>query len=253
MNNNVVNKKVPALSVSGLTHHFGKLCALQDAALQVFPGDFTVLLGLNGAGKTTLYSLVTRLYNNRSGSIKIFNFDLHRQSSQALSKIGVVFQQPTLDLDLTVEQNLYYYASLHGLSKRFAGERMKEELSRMKIFDQIKKKIRELSGGLRRRVEIARALLHKPQLLLLDEPTVGLDVSSRQSILDHVRNLCHKDRLAVLWATHLIDEIDEGEKVIILHEGQVLASDVVEQINKKANTSNIRNAFDSIIKSGRKI
>ena len=253
MSNNVINDKAPALSVSNLTHHFGKLCALEDATLQVFPGDFTVLLGLNGAGKTTLYSLITRLYNNRSGSIKIFDFDLHKQSSRALSKIGVVFQQATLDLDLTVAQNLYYYASLHGLSNKLAGERMKEELSRMKILDQLKKKIRELSGGLRRRVEIARALLHKPEMLLLDEPTVGLDVSSRQAILDHVRNLCHKDRLAVLWATHLIDEIDEGEKVVILHDGEVLASGFVEEINKKVNTSNIRDAFNLIIKSGKKI
>ena len=194
---------------------------------------------------------MTRLYNNRSGSIKIFDSDLHRQSSQALSKIGVVFQQPTLDLDLTVEQNLYYYSALHGMSKKSAQERMKEELSRMQILDQLKKRIRELSGGLRRRVEIARALLHKPKMLLLDEPTVGLDVSSRQAILEHVRELCHKDRLAVLWATHLIDEIDEGEKVIILHEGKVLASGVVEEINKKANTSNIRDAFNSIIHAGK--
>ena len=152
MSDNAPNENMPALSVNDLTHHFGKFCALQSATLQVFPGDFTVLLGLNGAGKTTLYSLVTRLYNNRSGSIKIFDSDLHRQSSQALSKIGVVFQQPTLDLDLTVEQNLYYYSALHGMSKKSAQERMKEELSRMQILDQLKKRIRELSGGLRRRV-----------------------------------------------------------------------------------------------------
>ena len=197
MSDNAPNENMPALSVNDLTHHFGKFCALQSATLQVFPGDFTVLLGLNGAGKTTLYSLVTRLYNNRSGSIKIFDSDLHRQSSQALSKIGVVFQQPTLDLDLTVEQNLYYYSALHGMSKRSAQERMKEELSRMQILDQLKKRIRELSGGLRRRVEIARALLHKPKMLLLDEPSLGIAPKLVNQIFVAIKNINKEKKVTI--------------------------------------------------------
>jgi len=236
-----------ALDVKGLTHSFGEKKALDDVALTITPGDFTVLLGLNGAGKTTLYSLITRLYNNRSGAIRILGFDVRRESSQALSRIGVVFQQPTLDLDLTVEQNLHYHAALHGISRSDAQERLETELERIGLIDRLHDKVRELSGGQRRRVEIARSLLHRPKLLLLDEPTVGLDIGSRQGILDHVRKLCREDKLAVLWATHLIDEIDEGEQVVILDNGRVLARGDVADVTRQAGTKTIRDAFNKLV------
>lgn len=242
-----IQEKVAALEVSGLTHDFGTTRALDDVAVAIHPGDFTVLLGQNGAGKTTLYSLVTRLYSNRTGAIKIFGYDVRRDSSQALARIGVVFQQPTLDLDLTVEQNLHYHAALHGISRAQAGERLEEELTRGGLLNRRHHKVRQLSGGQRRRVEISRALMHRPKMLLLDEPTVGLDIGSRQDILDHVRSLCREDGLAVLWATHLIDEIDEGEQVVILHEGKVLAAAGVEDVCKQAGTATIREAFTVLV------
>ena len=174
-------------------------------SLKINPGDFTVLLGLNGAGKTTLYSLITRLYNNNSGSIEIYGFNVRENATNALKHIGVVFQQPTLDLDLSVKENLEYHSSLHGISSSEAKKRIDDEIGRIKLDDKVKSKIRSLSGGQRRRVEIARSLLHNPKLLLLDEPTVGLDIGSRQMILKHVKTLCKKKNLAVLCATHLID------------------------------------------------
>ena len=242
-----VQEGVAALEVSGLTHDFGTTRALDDVAVAIHPGDFTVLLGQNGAGKTTLYSLVTRLYSNRSGAIKIFGYDVRRDSSQALARIGVVFQQPPLDLDLTVEQNLHYHAALHGISRAQAKERLEEELTRGGLLNRRHHKVRQLSGGQRRRVEISRALMHRPKMLLLDEPTVGLDIGSRQDILDHVRSLCREDGLAVLWATHLIDEIDEGEQVVILHEGKVLAAAGVEEVCKQVGTATIREAFTVLV------
>ncbi len=236
-----------ALDINNVSHNFGDFTALDDVSLKINPGDFTVLLGLNGAGKTTLYSLITRLYNNNSGSIKIHNFDVRDQSSDALKNIGVVFQQPTLDLDLSVEENLHYHSSLHGISKSVANARIKDEINRINLSDKLKNKVRSLSGGQRRRVEIARSLIHKPKLLLLDEPTVGLDIGSRQMILKHVKSLCKKGELAVLWATHLIDEIDKGEKVVIIHKGKVLESGGVASIVKKTKKKNIREAFNKIV------
>ena len=236
-----------ALDINNVSHNFGDFTALDDVSLKINPGDFTVLLGLNGAGKTTLYSLITRLYNNNSGSIKIHNFDVRDQSSDALKNIGVVFQQPTLDLDLSVEENLHYHSSLHGISLRDANTRINEEIDRINLSDKLKNKVRSLSGGQRRRVEIARSLIHKPKLLLLDEPTVGLDIGSRQMILKHVKSLCKKGELAVLWATHLIDEIDKGEKVVIIHNGKVLESGDVTSIVKKTKKKNIRDAFNKIV------
>ncbi len=236
-----------ALDIKNVSHKFGEFKALDDVSLDINSGDFTVLLGLNGAGKTTLYSLITRLYNNNSGSIKIYGFDVRENSVNALKNIGVVFQQPTLDLDLSVKENLQYHSSLHGMSYSDASKRIENEISRIKLNDKIKSKVRALSGGQRRRVEIARSLLHKPKLLLLDEPTVGLDIGSRQMILQHVKSLCKKNNLAVLWATHLIDEIDKGENVVIIDKGRVLESGDVSRIVRKSKTKNIRDAFNKLV------
>ena len=236
-----------ALQIKNVSHKFGEFKALNNVSIKIDSGDFTVLLGLNGAGKTTLYSLITRLYNNNSGSIKIHNFDVREESSDALKNIGVVFQQPTLDLDLSVEENLHYHSSLHGLSFADAKERIEEEIRRIDLTEKLKNKVRSLSGGQRRRVEIARSLLHKPKLLLLDEPTVGLDIGSRQMILKHVKSLCKKGDLAVLWATHLIDEIDKGEKVVIIHKGKIVESGDVIKIVKKTKQKNIRDAFNKLV------
>ena len=236
-----------ALQIKNVSHKFGEFKALKNVSIKIDSGDFTVLLGLNGAGKTTLYSLITRLYNNNSGSIKIHNFDVREKSSDALKNIGVVFQQPTLDLDLSVEENLHYHSSLHGLSFVDAKERIEEEIRRIDLTEKLKNKVRSLSGGQRRRVEIARSLLHKPKLLLLDEPTVGLDIGSRQMIIKHVKSLCKKGQLAVLWATHLIDEIDKGEKVVIIHKGEIVESGDVIKIVKKTKQKNIRDAFNKLV------
>ena len=236
-----------ALEITEVSHYFGSFCALDNVSVEISPGDFTVLLGLNGAGKTTLYSLITRLYNNISGSVKIYGYDVRDQSSEALKNIGVVFQQPTLDLDLSIKENLHYHASLHGISVKEASRRIEDEMNRINMLEKINMKVRSLSGGQRRRVEIARSLLHKPKLLLLDEPTVGLDIGSRQMILSHVKKLCKEENLAVLWATHLIDEIDKGENVIIIDKGKILVSGEVSIVTKKAKAKNIRDAFNKLV------
>jgi ABC-2 type transport system ATP-binding protein len=213
---------VNALVVEALAHDFGGRPALRDVSFAVAPGAFTVLPGLNGAGKTTLLSLVTRLYHARRGDIRVFGHDLRSQPSAALAAMGVVFQQPTLDLDLSVAENLRYHAALHGLTPGEGRTRAEAELARLGVQDRAHDRVRALSGGLRRRVEIARALIHQPRLLLLDEPTVGLDIAAREAILGHVRGLCRERGLAVLWATHLMDEVDGGDRLVLLHRGSVL-------------------------------
>ena len=237
-----------ALVIDKVSHSFGSFCALDNVSFNINKGDFTVLLGLNGAGKTTLYSLITRLYNTVKGEIKIYGNNLSDQPYQALKNIGVVFQQPTLDLDLNVNENLLYHSSLHGMKKHTAQTRINNELERIGLLEKKNTKVRTLSGGQRRRIEIARSLLHKPRLLLLDEPTVGLDIGSRQTILKHVKNLCRLENLAVLWATHLIDEIDKGEKVVIIEKGKILEKGDVEAVVVKNKVNNIRDAFNKLVK-----
>ena len=237
-----------ALAIAGLSHSYGSRPALKDVSLSLRPGEFTVLLGLNGAGKSTLFSLVTRLYAHRSGSIRVFGAAIDDDPATVLSRMGIVFQQPTLDLDLTVEQNLRYHGALHGMPRAGLDARIVAELERVDLAGRRREKARRLSGGQRRRLEIARALLHEPRLLLLDEATVGLDIESRQFLLDHVRGLCRGQRLAVLWATHLIDEVGTDAHVIVLHLGRVLAHGPVAEVVAGAGATTIREAFDKLVR-----
>ena len=238
---------LPAFAVEGLGHRFGQRQVLNDVSFAIAPGDFTVLLGLNGAGKTTLFSLATRLYAQREGTIRVFGMDLRERALDCLRLMGVVFQQPTLDLDLSLEQNLFYHCALHGLSHREAAGRIAAEVDRVGLLEQRRDKVRQLSGGQRRRIEIARALLHRPRLLLLDEPTVGLDISSRQFLLDHVRHLCREEGLAALWATHLIDEVGDGARVVVLHRGEVRAAGGVAELVGETRAPSVRAAFETLV------
>src|ERR1700731_5166964 len=171
----------------GGSHSYGKRKALENVGFSVAQGSFSVLLGLNGAGKSTLFCLITRLFATQKGTVRIFGFDVNRAPGEALRRLGVVFQARTLDLDLTVMQNLSYHAALHGISGQETKARMGYVLDQVGMTGRACEKVRDLSGGQMRRVEIARALLHRPRLLLLDEPTVGLDIKSRADILGYVR------------------------------------------------------------------
>jgi len=236
-----------ALAVANLSYAFGSRKILHDVNFAVQPGDFSILLGLNGAGKTTLFALITRLYSARAGKIAVFGHNTERDPLAALACLGVVFQQSTLDIDLTVEQNLFYHAALHGMPRHNASSRITEELDRIGLLDRKSEKIRALSGGQKRRVELARALLHEPSLLLLDEPTVGLDMESRQFLLQHVQTLCRTRALGVLWATHLIDEATDATKIIVLHQGRILADASPREIAHP--TESLRTAFDRLTKT----
>ncbi|MCK5831254.1 MAG: ATP-binding cassette domain-containing protein [Methylococcales bacterium] len=243
---------VTALDVEKLCFSYGKKTALNQVSFSVRASECTILLGPNGAGKSTLFSLITRLYDSKQGKIELCEFDIKKQTRQALSRLGVVFQQTTLDMDLTVMQNLYYHTALHGIGRKLAKQRIQEELERLNMYERRSEKVRELNGGHKRRVEIARALLHKPSLLLLDEPTVGLDVPSRQSIVEHVHQLVSNHDLAVLWATHLIDEIFPEDQLIILHQGQIKAQGTIDDVLHTTNTSSIGGAFKQLTQ-GKKI
>jgi ABC-2 type transport system ATP-binding protein len=236
----------PALSIEHLTHSYGARLALDDVSFCVAPGRSTALLGLNGAGKTTLFSLVTRLFAARRGRIGVFGFDVNRDPGEALRRLGVVFQARTLDLDLSVAQNLAYHASLHGIGAREARARAEDVLARLDLVGRAGDKARSLSGGQMRRVEIARALLHDPALLVLDEPTVGLDINARASILAHLRALVAQSGLTVLWATHLLDEIEPKDDLVVLHSGRVLAVGPVEVVVAAQQAKDIAGGFAAL-------
>ncbi|MGR9107128.1 MAG: ABC transporter ATP-binding protein [Gammaproteobacteria bacterium] len=240
-----------ALEIQGLSYAFGRKAVLEDISFRVLKGECMMLLGPNGAGKTTLFSLITRLYESAQGSIRIAGFDLKKNTISALSRLGVVFQQPTLDPDLSVLQNLKYHASLHGMGRKTALRRIQDELERQAMFDRRAEKVRQLNGGHRRRVEIARALLHEPAILLLDEPTVGLDIPSREGIVGYMHNLCTDKQIAVLWATHLIDEVAPSDRLVVIHRGRMLAQGGVDEVIVRAGAENLERAFRNLTASGR--
>ncbi len=211
------------LSVRDLSFRYGSKAALDAILFDVAPGRFCALLGPNGAGKSTLVSLLTHLLVAPEGDIRIAGHDLRRHPRRALGDLGVVFQRPTLDLSLTVHQNMAYFAALHGLPRQQTQARIDAALDRLGMRERAGEKVRALNGGHRRRMELARALLHDPKVLLLDEPTVGLDAAARQSITDHVHDLADQG-LCVLWATHLTDEVRDADQLLVLHRGQILAS-----------------------------
>ena len=218
------------LQTKGVSYSYGAKVVLNKITFSVPAGSYCALLGPNGAGKSTLFSLLTGLFVPMTGQIEIAGIDLSRRPQSALGKMGIVFQQSTLDLDLTARQNLSYFAALHGMSGKQANSRIDEVLERMNMSERASERVRELNGGHRRRLEIARSLMHKPDVLLLDEPTVGLDAASRAAITEHVHRLCTEDGLTVLWATHLVDEVRDDDMLVILHKGEVLAQGATKTV-----------------------
>lgn len=212
-----------ALTVRGVSHAFGRTRALDDVSFSAPRGAFTALLGVNGAGKSTLFNLITRLFDTQSGSIAVCGYDVRGAPTAALRRLGVVFQSRALDPNLTVAQNIVYHGALHGMGRRAALARGEAVLARVAMSDRMDDKVGRLSGGQARRVEIARALLHRPELLLCDEATVGLDVQSRSAIVADVHKLAAEEGAGVLWASHLIDEVAAQDRVVVLHRGRVLA------------------------------
>lgn len=235
-----------SIEVRDLSFRYGPRQALESVSFNLMAGQLNALLGPNGAGKSTLYALLTQLYAVQSGEILIAGEPISRQPRALKRALGVVFQQSTLDLDLSVLQNLEYHGALHGLSARDVRHRAQELLERMGLDDRLSDSIRSLNGGHRRRVEIARALLHQPSILLLDEATVGLDTAARQSINQHVRDLCRSRDLTVLWATHLIEEIAPHDPVLILHQGRIHADASAEEICTAHGVPTLADAFAQI-------
>jgi ABC-2 type transport system ATP-binding protein len=230
------------LVVKDLVKRFGPVTALDHVSLQVAPGEFVALLGQNGAGKTTLFQLLSGLFVADSGSIHIYGHDIGRDPVPALAGLGIVFQQPTLDLDISVRANLRFHGGLHGLPARVQDDRLAEAMARLGLSDMANRKVRELSGGNRRRVELARALMHQPRVLLMDEPTVGLDPASRRDLLRHVMEL-RTQGVGVLWATHLVDEAEDADRIVILHRGKVLREGVAAGLTTETGAGNLAAAF----------
>ncbi len=212
----------PAVETLSLTRCFGQLTALDSVSFAVEPGTFFGLLGPNGAGKTTMVSILSTLLRPTSGTARLFGRDVVEERSAVRRMIGIVFQEPSLDAELTGRQNLDIHARLYHLADR--EDRVREELERMGMGEHADRPVRHLSGGLRRRLEIARGILHRPPLLFLDEPTLGLDVPARRALWDRLETLASEGSVTAILTTHDMDEAARlCDRVGVLNEGRVVA------------------------------
>ncbi len=233
----------PVLAVRGLTQRYGERKAIDGLTFELHAGRFTALLGPNGAGKTTLFQVLAGLFTADAGEVQVAGRPLARRPHEALALIGIVFQQPALDLDLSVERNLRFHASLHGLGRAEAGARIAALAGALGLVGELGRRARELSGGNRRKVELVRALLHRPALLLMDEATVGLDVKSRRDLLAALRADIAARGTAVLWATHWVEEALTADRVLVLHRGKLLADGTPAAVAAALGGPDLETAF----------
>jgi len=220
------------LRTAGLTKRYGARAALQNLSVSLSAGQFVALLGPNGAGKSTLFQVLTGLFAADEGEVEVAGHSMARAATAALRHIGVVFQQLSLDLDLSVRRNLLFQADLHGLPRRLAAERIQAGCARLGIEADLDRRVRELSGGNRRKVELVRAWLHQPSVLLMDEATVGLDPRSRQDLLRAIHADVRERGVCVLWATHMVEEAGGADRVLVLHKGALLADGTPAQVTE---------------------
>lgn len=235
-----------ALACEGVRKRFGGRAALDGVSLRVRRGEFVALLGPNGAGKTTLFQILAGLFVQDEGLVEVMGADMREAPVQALARIGIVFQQPAIDLDLSVAANLRFHADLHGLPRRESDARIAPLLDHLGLAEWRGTLVRELSGGNRRKVELVRALLHQPDLLLMDEATVGLDPASRMQIVTEARRLATLSRVGVLWATHLVHEVEASDRVVVLHRGLVRFDGPPADLMRAAGGGSLEAAFLSL-------
>jgi ABC-2 type transport system ATP-binding protein len=231
------------LSVRGLTKRYGERVALKQLSVELRAGQFTALLGPNGAGKSTLFQVLTGLFAADEGEVFVAGHSLRGGTTAALRHIGVVFQQISLDLDLSIRRNLMFQADLHGLPRGIAAAGIAAGCARLGIDADLNRKVRELSGGNRRKVELVRASLHQPAVLLMDEATVGLDPKSRHDLLAALREDVRERGVCVLWATHWVEEAEQADRVLVLHKGELLADGTPAEVTVALGQPTLEQGF----------
>lgn len=220
----------PAIDVRGVSYRYGDREALRNVSFAVQAGEIFVFLGPNGGGKSTLFRLLSTLLPLQSGECEILSLNLRRQVAEIRERIGVVFQSPSVDRKLTVNENLLHQGHLYGLRGAELDRRRTAMLERFKLTDRVRDRVETLSGGLRRRVELAKGLLHHPRLLLLDEPSTGLDPAARGDMWGYLRELREQDGVTVVLTTHLLEEADKADRIAILDRGLLVALDTPDAL-----------------------
>lgn len=238
---------VPVLDLQGVRKSYGTSEALAGISLTMREGEFVGLLGPNGAGKSTLFQIVAGLFAPDAGSVRLFGLGHAGDGPRILARLGVVFQSRSVDLDISVLANLRFHGRLFGLSGQDLTDRIAALGERFNLEAFMSRPVRTLSGGQQRRVEIARALINRPDLIIMDEPSAGLDASSRRDLVAHVRALARTEKVAVLWATHLVDEVGDADRIVILDHGRIRADDTPSALLQATGGADLTDVYEAIL------
>jgi ABC-2 type transport system ATP-binding protein len=233
----------PVLRLEGVRKSYGRLEALKGIDLVIGTSEVVGLLGPNGAGKSTLFQIAAGLFVPDAGTVELFGLDYRRHASEILPRLGVVFQTRSLDLDMTVAANLKFHGGLFGLAGAALRARIADVTELLEIGPLVKKPVRTLSGGNQRRVEIARALLNQPDLLLMDEPSVGLDATTRRMLVAHMQVVRERRGTSILWATHLVEEVAGADRIVLIRAGEVIGSGTPAELVAHTGAADLTEAY----------
>jgi ABC-2 type transport system ATP-binding protein len=226
----MIEQRAAAVEVVGLEKRYGEIEAVRGIDFRVEPGETFGFLGPNGAGKSTTINILCTLARSTGGSARVAGHDVRTERDAVRRSIGLVFQDPTLDVDLTAEQNLRFHGELYGVPKAVLSRRIDDLLELVGLGERRKSVVETFSGGMKRRLEIARGLLHSPRVLFLDEPTIGLDPQSRASVWEYVRALKEREDITVFLTTHYMDEAENCDRIAIMNAGRIVAQDTPEAL-----------------------
>jgi ABC-2 type transport system ATP-binding protein len=232
------------ISVQHASKQFGEIQAVKDVSFTVSEGEIFGFLGPNGAGKSTTIKMLTTLLVPTSGKLELAGFDVVKQQAAARRVFGIVFQDPSLDGDLTAMENLQLHASLYGLDRKTSHARMQELLVLVELWDRKDSMVKTFSGGMKRRLEIARGLLHHPRILFLDEPTLGLDAQTRNLLWDYVKRLNQQEKMTIFFTTHYLAEAESvAGRIAIIDHGKLVTIGSAEELRKQTGTENLEKAY----------
>ena len=235
---------MPIIEVKNLTKKFGDFTAVKDVSFSVEKGQIFAFLGPNGAGKSTTIKMLTTLLAPTSGTLFIDGNDVRKNPRDVRHSFGIVFQDPSLDDELTAYENMEIHAVLYGVKKEVRKERIQQLLEFVELWDRKKSLVKEFSGGMKRRLEIARGLLHHPKVLFLDEPTLGLDPQTRNHMWKYLSDLNKSEGITVFFTTHYMEEAERiADKIAVIDHGSIVASGSVEDLKRQTSTDSLENAF----------
>jgi len=232
------------IEIKNVTKKFGQFTAVDNISLLVNSGEVFAFLGPNGAGKTTTIKMLTTLLKPSHGEIFLNNHNVKEDPHATRKSFGIVFQDPSLDNELTAYENMQFHAILYGISKEIYQNRIVELLRLVELWDRKDSFVKTFSGGMKRRLEIARGLLHHPKVLFLDEPTIGLDPQTRNHIWNYINDLNKKENVTIFFTTHHMEEVERiAQRVAIIDHGKILIVGTIEEILKKAEAPTLEDAF----------